>query len=205
MVILFAAASRSRRAFFAGFAWLAFTGFIAKTGGLSDASSMPPNIGLLLIPTFVCTIILVFSKFGDRIVSLPLTLLVGYQSFRIFVEISIHRAVVEGVAPPQVSWTGLNWDIISGVTALILIPFVKRLPKVAVLIWNTLALGLLLTVVLVSTLSFPSPLQQMKPDNVWIAHFPFLWLPTVAVTCALIGHLAIYRKLLGKKKPRPAS
>ena len=96
------------------------------------------------------------------------------------------------------TWDGLNLDILSGVSGLLLFPFVRRIPKLGILIWNTLALCLLVWIVGVSTLSFPSAFQRLGPDNIWVAHFPFVWLPTVAVTAALIGHLAVYRQLLRK-------
>ena len=35
---------------------------------------------------------------------------------------------------------------------------------------------------------------RLKPDNTWVTHFPFIWLPTIAVTSALIGHIAAYRR-----------
>ncbi len=199
LIAMFAFALKSRWVFLAGIAWLAITGFIAKTGLLSDFSSMPPKIGLLLAPTFAATVALAFSKFGERLSLLPLTFLIGFQAFRILVELLIHRAVQEGVAPPQMTWDGINLDILSGITALLLIPFAKRIPNWGILVWNTLALCLLLWIVGVALLSFPTAFQRLEPDNIWVAHFPFVWLPTVAVTSALIGHLAVYRKLLSKK------
>ena len=77
-------------------------------------------------------------------------------------------------------------------------PFANRLPTWAILIWNTVALGLLLWVVGVAVLSFPTEMQQLKPDNIWVAHFPFIWLPTVAVSVAFLGHLIVYRKALSR-------
>ncbi len=196
LIAMFALALKSRWLFFAGVAWLAFTGIIAKTGLLSDFASLPPNIALLLVPTFAATIVLAFSKLGERLSLLPLTFLVGYQAFRIPVELLIHRAVQEGVAPPQMTWDGINFDILSGITALLLFPFVRRIPNWGILVWNTLALCLLIWIVGVASLSFPTAFQQLEPDNIWVAHFPFIWLPTVAVTSALIGHLVVYQKLL---------
>ena len=196
LVAMFAFVLKSRWLLLVGILWLVFTGVIAKTGVLSDFSSMPPKIVLLLVPTFVVTMILAFSKIGERLSVLPLTFLVGYQAFRVPVELLIHRAVEEGVAPPQMTWNGINWDILSGITALLVFPFVRRIPQWGILIWNTVALCLLLWIVGVATLSFPSAFQRLEPDNIWVAHVPFVWLPTVAVTSALIGHLAVFRKLL---------
>ncbi len=35
--------------------------------------------------------------------------------------------------------------------------------------------------------------------NTWVAHFPFVWLPTVLVVFAAIGHLAVTRRLLSRE------
>ncbi|MEE9405409.1 MAG: hypothetical protein V3V20_10990 [Algisphaera sp.] len=195
LALFLGAICRSWRILAAALLWLAFTGAIAASGFLTDFSARPPRLLLLLGPTFLLTFILSFSSLGSRLMKLPLALLVGYQAFRIVIELLIHQAVVEGVAPPQMTWSGFNWDIASGITALMLAPWVSKAPRYVVLVWNTLALALLLCVVTVAILSVPGPFQQMKPDNTWVAYFPFVWLPTVAVVAALLGHIAVYRKL----------
>ncbi|NOY00193.1 MAG: hypothetical protein GXP30_10725 [Verrucomicrobia bacterium] len=180
-----------------GSIWLLVTGLLGDSGVLADFSSTPPPILPFLLLVFAGSALLAFSPFGKRIAALPLTFLVGFLAFRVPVEWLIHRAVGEGVAPPQMTWTGMNFDILAGVSALILIPFVKRIPRWGILLWNSCALALLLWIVGVAVLSMPTAIQQIKPDNIWVVWFPFIWLPTVAVTAALIGHLAIFRKLLG--------
>ena len=196
LVTLFAYVLKSRRFLLLGTVWLAVTAGIAKNNLLIDFSSTPPRIFFLLIPALTVTIYLGLSKLGKRLSDLPLVFLVGYQTFRIPVELLIHQAVVEGVAPLQMSWNGMNFDILSGASALLLCFFVERVPKWVVLLWNTISLGLLAWVVGVAILSFPSAFQQLKPDNVWVAYFPFIWLPTVAVTGAFLGHIVVFRKLL---------
>jgi hypothetical protein len=94
------------------------------------------------------------------------------------------------------TWSGMNFDILTGVTALILAPVASRIPRALVLTWNTVGLGLLLWVVLVASLSFPTAFQVFHPDNTWVARFPYVWLPSVLVTAALLGHVVVFRKLL---------
>lgn len=198
LVALFAWVLKSYKVLLAGGLWLFLAGAIAVAGVLSNFSATPPRIFFLLIPSFAATVAIGLSKAGKPFVQLPLAFLIGFQAFRIPVEILIHRAAVEGVAPPQMSWDGMNFDVASGVSALLLFGFANRVPKTVVLIWNTLALGLLAWVVGVAILSFPTPFQKLKPDNTWVTAFPFVWLPTVMVTAALLGHVAVYKKLLGR-------
>ena len=194
---MFAIAQKSWVVLITGAAWLLFTGVLARSGVLADFSSTPPRIAFLLLPTMLLAVVLGFSKFGSRLSLMPLAFLIGFQAFRIPVELLIHRAVQEGIAPPQMTWTRLNFDILSGVSALLLFPFARRIPRWGSLTWNTLALALLLWTVGVAVLSFPGTLQRLKPDNVWVAYFPFIWLPTVAVTSALLGQVALFRRLFG--------
>ena len=76
----------------------------------------------------------------------------------------------------------------------------KRLGSKGLLVWNLLALGLLLNVVTTAVLSAPSPLQRFAFDqpNVAILHFPFVWLPAVVVPLVLLAHLAAIRQLVMK-------
>ncbi len=196
VVLLFAFKLRSFWFLVAGIGWMVLTGLLGASLWLTDPDPFPPRIIFLLAPTFGAAFWIGFSSLGGRIASLPWAFLVGYQAFRILIEIGIHWAVEEGVSPPQMSWNGLNLDIISGVSALLLFPFARKLPIWSVWVWNTVCLLLLLWVVSVGISSFPGPLQFRKPDNIWVAHFPFIYLPTVAVALALVGHIAVYRKLL---------
>jgi hypothetical protein len=63
--------------------------------------------------------------------------------------------------------------------------------------WNIMGSMLLATVVTIAVLSFPTPFQMIAsdPPNVWVTHVPFIWLPTVLVPAALLGHLLTLRQL----------
>ncbi|MFT5587728.1 MAG: hypothetical protein ACI9VR_005341 [Cognaticolwellia sp.] len=152
------------------------------------------------LPVFLFGIVAVFvwgfNGQGRQLTRLPIAWLIGFQSFRILVELAIHEAVAQGIAPPQMTWTGMNWDVLVGLSAIPVALLSSQLPKWALLVWNGLSLGLLLNVVIVAALSMPTPFQQITPDNVWIGAFPYIWLPQVLVTSALLGHVLLFLKLL---------
>jgi hypothetical protein len=132
-----------------------------------------------------------------KLAELPLSFLVGFQGFRIVVEMLIHKAVQEGIAHPTMTWSGTNWDLVAGVTAVLLAPFAKRLDHRVLQIWNvSMALVLMVTVV-TGVLAAPIPFRQImgEPANTWVTHFPFIWLPTILVFCAWLGHIVLFRKL----------
>ena len=179
--------------------WLALTGVAAARGSLHFE---PPATMLpVFLITFALAIGLALSPVGKRIaVGLPLAALVGYQAFRVLVELLLHRAYREGLMPVQMSYSGRNFDIISGITALLLSAWLVARPAVSprvVLAWNTLGLALLANIIGVALLSAPTPFRVFmnEPANVWITHAPWVWLPTVMVFAALCGHVLVYRRL----------
>ncbi|MDB6075281.1 MAG: hypothetical protein JWO89_2921 [Verrucomicrobiaceae bacterium] len=101
----------------------------------------------------------------------------------------------EGIAPIQMTWTGMDFDIVTGITALIIAPLASRLPRWVLLAWNAMGLGLLIWVVGVAVLSMPTVFQRLHPSNTWVAFFPFVWLPTILVPCALLRHVVLFRRL----------
>lgn len=177
-------------------AWSSLALVLAASGVLGRFS-LPPPLMLLFVLGLVLLAVVARSRFGDALVSQPFALLLGLQGFRVLVELLIHQAVVEGVAPPQMTWTGYNLDLIAGVTAPLVAVAVHRgvAVKPLVLVWNLVALGLLGTVVVVGVLSVPTPFQVIRPDNTWIAYPPYVLLPTVLVLAALLLHVAALRKL----------
>ena len=98
--------------------WLAGSGALAASGVLSFAT-VPPTMLLLVAALTVGTVLFARSDPGRALATeLPLGVLVGYQCFRIPVELWLHRGWVEGVFPVQMTYSGLNFDIVTGVAAL---------------------------------------------------------------------------------------
>jgi hypothetical protein len=200
MAVLIAWAARSTPLTFGILAWMLLGAVLARSGILSRFSSVPPPIALLFGGGFVATIALGMSRWVGQLIELPLAILLAAQSFRILVEILIHTSSTIGLAPIQMTWSGYNFDIFTGVTALALAPFAKAAPARLVFLWNCLGLALLIWVVGIAIISLPTRFQLMRPDNTWVASFPYVWLPTVLVTAALLGHIVIFRKLAMKRK-----
>lgn len=168
-----------------------------------DFSRFPPVPLPYFIFGLVCTVMVAFTPGGSAIAkNLPLWLLVGFQSFRIPVELLINLASEQGVAPVQMTYHGRNFDIISAILGLVLGAILlarrdKPTPKVMVLIFNLVGLALLANVVIVGILSFPSPFRVFmnEPSNIWITFAPFSLLPCCLVATALMGHVLVFRRL----------
>jgi len=63
--------------------------------------------------------------------------------------------------------------------------------------WNIVGTLLLANILTVAILSAPTPLRVFhnEPANVWIADAPWVWLPSVFVLAAILGHVLVYRRL----------
>ena len=196
------AATRHRWAVVTGIAaagWLLLTWVIADSGWLARFDLRPPPFLLLPAIGFPVAAALAWSRFGTRLVTgLPLAALVGLQSFRFPLELLMHRAYVEGVMPVQMSYSGRNFDILTGLTA---IPVAWALHRGVggrrlALAWNILGAVLLINIITVAAAATPL-FAAFGPEalNTFVAHPPFVWLPAVLVLTAVTGHLMITRAL----------
>ena len=179
--------------------WIAITGIAAARGVLRMWA--PPTMGPVLLATLAIAIGVAVSPLGRRIVStISIATLVGFQGFRILVELLLHRAYVEGLMPVQMSYSGRNFDIVSGITALALGAWLAtgRRSRVLVAIWNVLGVALLANILAVAMLSAPTPFRVFmnEPANTWITRAPWVWLPAVMVLAAIMGHALVFRWLL---------
>ena len=180
-------------------AWLAITLGLAASGRLSFATR-PPTMLVLIAVTVVLAVVLGTSRLGLRLATgLPLAALVGVQAFRFPLELILHGAYVEGLMPVQMSFSGFNFDILTGLSAIVVALALVRQPGSLVLVrvWNTAGAVLLTNIVTIALLSAPTPFRffHNEPANVWIARAPWVWLPTVFVFAAILGHIVVFRRI----------
>jgi hypothetical protein len=136
------------------------------------------------------------SPIGRWLASVPLIWLVAFQGFRLPLELVLHSWVAQGFIPGTMTWTGRNWDIVSGVLALVAAPLCKRSTAWAWLA-NGVGLVLLANVVRVVILSSPVPFGwPVFPKLELIFHVPYVLIAPVCIGGALIGHIALTRALL---------
>jgi hypothetical protein len=172
---------------------------LARTGILQSLDRFPSPFLLMIVPTLVLTIRWAFSDSGTKLAErLPFALLIGTQAFRLPLELVMHHAAREGVMPTQLSYSGWNFDIVTGATALLVAALAHRpqARRSLLLAWNLMGLTLLAIVVGIALASMPS-IHAFGRDrlNTWVTYAPFVWLPGVLVPSALFLHLLSLRKL----------
>ena len=139
------------------------------------------------------------SAMGQRLVAVfPLWALVAVQGFRFPLELVMHQAAAERVMPVALTWTGYNLDIVTGVLACVLAPFVAsgKAPRVLVKAWNVWGFVALAIIAVVAMATSPM-VRALGEDQVnpWVTFVPYIWLPTLLVPTALAGHILVARKL----------
>jgi len=153
----------------------------------------------MLVVLFAVTFWLGLSRIGRALAEgLSFRWLIGFQLFRLPLELMLHRAMLEGLMPAQMSFEGLNYDIVTGVTAgLITLASVwVAIPRWLCWMFNLLGSALLLTIVVISIVSLPTfALFGPERVNTWVFGFPYVYLPVVMVQWALLGHVLVFRKL----------
>ncbi len=185
-------------------AWLGVSGALAARGVLADFSRLPPPFMLMMAGYFAATTALAFSPLGTKLVNhAPIAWLIGYQAFRAPLEFFLHASYERGVIPVQMTWAGLNFDVITGVSAAVLplVAVTRPLSRWLVLAWNCSGLALLGTIVTIALLSAPTPLRVFmnEPANTLVAQLPYVWLPAFLVQAAWFGHLLVFRWLARTK------
>ena len=180
--------------------WLGASALAAETGILREFNRRPPPFLVFLSVFVIATAAVALSPIGGRLVNgTDIRWLAGFQAFRIPVEYLLHRLYQEGAVPAQMTYAGMNFDILSGALALAIFIWgtIGKPPRWAILVFNLVGLALLINIVTIAILSAPTPLRKFfnEPANTFVTYMPFVWLPAFLVQAAWFGHLLVFRWL----------
>ncbi|MCG8417354.1 MAG: hypothetical protein MJE77_05350 [Proteobacteria bacterium] len=179
--------------------WMAATGAVSASGVL-EAPGLPPRAMLFMGGCNLAVIVLALSRVGARWVDgLPIAALVGFHAFRLPLELVLHRWYVEGVLPVQMTYSGFNLDIVTGILGLVVGLWLWRrgVSRAAVWAFNLVGFGLLVNVAGIAILSSPFPFRVFMNDPavLLVFHFPYGWILPMCVAPALMGHVLVFRWL----------
>lgn len=185
--------------------WIILQAVLGFSGFYTNTNTFPPRFGLLALPAILLIIGLFVTKKGrvyiDTLDTKTLTLL---HIVRLPVELCLYWLFLHKSVPQLMTFEGINFDIIAGLTAPLIYYFgyvKKSMGKKVLLLWNFICFALLLNIVINAVLSAPSTFQQFafEQPNTAIFYFPFVWLPGCVVPLVLLAHLVCIRKLLPSK------
>jgi hypothetical protein len=180
-------------------AWMTATWTAAQSGILADWDRLPPPFAGLVVSVFALAALVGLSPFGRTLAHhIPLWILVAVQGFRLPLELAMHAMYERGVMPAQMSYSGWNFDIVTGIAAIAVAMLVRtgRAGRRLVFAWNVLGSLLLANIIVIAIASTPA-FRAFGDDrvNTWVTDPPFVWLPAVMVLAALAGHVLIFRAL----------
>lgn len=184
---------------------MALSAAAALSGMLSQFNSFPPPMLIMFASVFFFSFAVGLSSFGrSAAAELSFATLVGFQGFRFPLELVMHHAGNVGIMPVQLSYSGYNFDIITGISALLLLALLRsevNVPQFVLWIWNLWGSFCLVVIAVIAIVT--SPVVRTFGDepqnlNTWVLYFPYVWLPVVLVTAAILGHVIITRKLLAR-------
>lgn len=185
--------------------WVGVVGFLGAWGFFRDFSALPPRLPLFVaFVGGVVVSVVFFSHRGRHMMQNPQWMLVGLQLFRVPVELLLASLAADGLAPVEMSYHGRNFDVLAGASAPVLAAaifrFGERRLRGVIVVWNTLAMGLLLNVVGHGLFSAPTPFQLLhfEIENRILGEFPMMWLPLFLVPTAFVLHFLSLRRALRK-------
>jgi hypothetical protein len=115
------------------------------------------------------------------------------------VEVLLWILFIDGLLPEQMSFEGRNFDILAGLTAPIIVWFIRteKISRNALILWNIVCLGLLTNIVIIAILSTPTPVRIFfeEPSNTIVTYFPVSFLPGLLVPLAYTLHFFSLRQL----------
>lgn len=177
--------------------WIIFTAMLALNG-FYQINSFPPRVVLFGVLPAILLIIVYFIFFRKNFIEkLPLKTLTLLSVVRIPVEIVLFWLFQNKLVPQSMTFEGSNFDILSGITALIVYFLAFRGGRVnrpLLIVWNLFALALLFNIVITAILAF-NPTLPLDQQNRAVTYFPYIWLPAVIVPIVFFSHLASLWKL----------
>lgn len=181
-------------------AWIAYGGLLGYTGVIANTSTLPPGMFYLLVPIIMLVIFTAMSRIGKAVaLSFPLWLLMGMESFRLVVEVFLHRLWLDGQLPKMLTYQGANFDILIGISAPIMAWLLasRKISNRVALVWNVIGIVMLANVAVRAVLTSPGPLHFISTEvpNMAIGTFPYTYIPGLMVPLALVLHVLSIRAL----------
>jgi hypothetical protein len=198
----FSGGATAMRCVVASVVWAALAGALAASGVLARFDARPQPMALFMVACLAVGAATGVSSWGSAIaLRAPLFAIVLSQAFRLPLELAMHDAATRGIMPVELSFSGYNFDIVTGTLAIVVgvLAFFGKAPRALLWTWNLIGIVALIVIVVVAVAS--SPLLHAfgtEPAhlNTWVTQVPYVWLPSMLVAFAVAGHIVMTRALL---------
>ena len=110
-------------------AWMGATWTAGASGVLRNWDTVPPPFAFLVLGILILAALVASGGYGRRLADgVPLWILVGVQGFRLPLEVAMHAMYERGIMPVQMSYSGRNFDIVTGFAAIIVAALSRAMP-----------------------------------------------------------------------------
>lgn len=176
--------------------WTVLSGLLSYFGFFEVTSDFPPRFVWIILPVFF---IIWVATNRIQANDINTKLLTSIHVLRIPVELILYQLFLDGLVPEIMTFKGWDRDILSGISAVLILLFfwTKPIPSKLMKVWNAISLILLIIIVSTAVLSAPTPIQKFAFDqpNLAVLRFPYTWLPAAVVPLILLSHILIFKKL----------
>lgn len=192
MGLLYIGTGRNNKVLIGSIVWLLIVGIISYQGFFENTEIRPPRF--LLIPVIVIPMMIFFYKKIDR-EKLKYEYLIGIHVLRLPIELILYQLFLRKEVPVLMTFKGWNFDILVGISALIILIVVlisgKKTMHHLILFWNITGLIFLIMIISIAVLSSPLPIQLFAFDqpNIAVLKFPFIYLPAYVVPVVFLSHI----------------
>ena len=202
--LFFFGSGRDKRILVFSIIWLIVFGWLASLGYFIDTGASPPGFLLVLLGAILASVIFYRIAHNSKIRT---DLLIAVHMVRIPVELILYHLYLQKEVPLLMTFRGYNFDIVIGISALILFLWMKslkkgKIPNPMLIVWNAIGMVFLFIIVLMAILSSPTPIQQFafEQPNRAVLRFPFIYLPAIVVPIVFVSHLLLIKNNTEKKK-----
>ncbi|CAM4203153.1 hypothetical protein ZONE111905_07945 [Zobellia nedashkovskayae] len=202
LVLFYLGTGQNRKVLILSVILLLVTGVLAYSGFFENTETKPPRFLLVIF------LGIVMATYFYKIVQkdgLNSNKLLAVHILRIPVELVLYQLFLGKLIPELMTFTGYNFDILVGVSALIILIYLlitrNKLPKLFVILWNCIGILFLTIIVVIAILSSPLPIQQFAFDqpNIALLKFPYIYLPGYIVPIVYLSHILYIRNEISRK------
>ncbi|MCG9910403.1 MAG: hypothetical protein MH137_03800 [Flavobacteriales bacterium] len=198
LLFFYLGTGRNKRVLVVSIIWLVLISSISLTGFFQNTNTIPPRFLIVLIGN-IALIAFLYSRL--KAVALDYRYAMLVHALRVPVEITLYFLFLRKQVPEIMTFNGLNFDIIIGISALIFFIlsqiFKVNLGKKTLLIWNIFGLLFLMNIVVIAILSAPLSIQQLsfEQPNIAVLSFPYILLPSFIVPIVISTHITSIKQL----------
>ncbi|WP_425392199.1 hypothetical protein [Ekhidna sp.] len=181
---------------------LTFNGYFTNLSGIPK---LPLFVGFTIVGILL---LFIWPRTRAILMDMPITTLHYLHIVRVPVEMVLWWLAVSRAIPMDMTFEGSNLDIISGISAPFAAVFMvgaRSQSKIGAIIWNLIALGLLVNIVSIAIGYLPYFYTPTGGEvgNLGVFYFPYVLLPTFIVPAVFFSHVvALYQLIFKKDQPQ---